>query len=87
MFSFAWTHVRVVGVAFGAIVMNAVGCGALEYLPAGKLDLSGSGDDANADAVHALHGAHITGPGPASERGTSELSVTVVMTGHEDRDA
>lgn len=87
VFSFAWTHVRVVGVAFGAIVMNAVGCGALEYLPAGKLDLSGSGDDANADAVHALHGAHITGPGPASERGTSELSVTVVMTGHEDRDA
>ena len=87
VFSFAWTHARVVGVAFGALVMNAVGCGALELLPAGKADLSGSGDDANADAVHALHGAHMVGPGTARERGTSKLSATVVMTGHEDRDA
>ena len=87
VFSFAWTHARVVGVAFGAIVMNAVGCGALELVPAGKADLSGSGDDANADAVHALHGAHMVGPGSARERGTSKLSATVVMTGHEDRDA
>ena len=47
VFSFAWTHARVVGVAFGAIVMNAVGCGALELLPAGEADLSGSGDDGN----------------------------------------
>ena len=87
VFSFAWTHARVVGVAFGALVMNAVGCGALELLPAGKADLSGSGDDANADAVHALHGAHMVGPGTARERGTRKLSATVVMTGHEDRDA
>ena len=75
------------GVAFGAIVMNSVGCGALELLPAGEADLSGSGDDANADAVRALHGAHIVGPGSARERGISKLSATVVMTGHEDRDA
>ena len=82
LFKFLWDQARIVGVAFGALKMNAVGCGALPLLPAHNADLSSQANHSAARAVHLLHGAFMVGPGSAVERGTDEIAATVVLSGH-----
>ena len=82
-FNFSWNYVRVVGVAFGAIFMNARGCGAMPLLPPRTLDLSAAANHEKALEVRMLHGAFVVGK--SRRRGTKEVAVTVVLSGHTKR--
>ena len=79
-FNFSWNYVRVVGVAFGAIFMNARGCGAMPLLPPRTLDLSAAAKHTKALEVRMLHGAFVVGK--SRRRGTKDVAVTVVLSGH-----
>jgi len=83
-FHFTWDYVRVVGVATGALFMNARGCGAMTLLPRRTLDLSAAADHAKAEEVRMLHGAFVVGKSKRT-RGTKKVAVTVVLSGHTKR--
>ena len=85
-FSFKRRWTRIVGVARGAVLMDAVGAGALPLLPAGCADLSGDGNHLSAEEVRFLHAAFATvnaSGGRGLEAG--KIAVSIVFSGHPKR--
>ena len=83
-FKRGWT--RIVGVARGAVLMDAIGAGALPLLPAGCADLSGDGKHLSAEEVRFLHAAFATvnaSGGRGLEAG--KIAVSIVFSGHPKR--
>jgi hypothetical protein len=82
-FSFKRHWTRIVGVARGAVLMDAVGAGALPLLPAGFADLSGDGDHLSAEEVRFLHAAFAT-TNASGGRGleAGDMAVSIVFSGH-----
>ena len=80
-FGFRAPWSRVIGVVRGVVLMDAIGAGALDFVPAGKFDLEKGERDAAAGPIRFMHAPFATGAWGARGTGHDRMAATVVLSG------